>query len=371
MKFLNDRITFLVSVTGTLPNKGNYRYELLEFSDYNNAYKVIFTGWFYYNKTNTVEFDVTDLIKSRKETIYNYPSSGIYIENNLQNKYEVKVYFTSTPLISSAEVVNMVYLYPNKNAYSAGTPIKDGRDDNNSSYLMTALQGWNSPSSIKLIPHYPLKYTSKYRFTQGFYQGKGVLYFYIDNSIGYHIGEEDLFRVDQSQYQETDTIISVALANFFDWQVQSQRTGDFDSTIYYQDRPNDIVAHFDYCPSRYYLQWQDRLGGFQSQAFKDKVTFSESFEVTETKTYTNERRKSLIQVKPSWKLYSDWIDEDIFPLYESIYVSSMLKLYDSYEDEVYDVLVSGNYTEKKYWQDKKMLQLELELELNNTQDILY
>ena len=131
------------------------------------------------------------------------------------------------------------------------------------------------------------------------------------------------------------------------------------------------VADIDMCPSKYYLMWQDRGGSYQSQPFNDKVTYSESFDKSEIQNYHNARKLSNVQVQPKWKINSDWIPEELYPFYESIFISSHLLLYDVEEDAAYNVMVAGDYTEKTYKNQKSMFNLTLELEENKRQNIVY
>jgi hypothetical protein len=168
------------------------------------------------------------------------------------------------------------------------------------------------------------------------------------------------------------TTCMITLDAIVDWQYYQQEL-DRDVNVYkaIDDDFYNKIAVLDYCYKRYYLLWQDRYGGFQSQALLDNVTFSETFDVTETQNYRNERRKSFIQVQPKWKLSTGWIKEDVFPYYESIYVSPILVLYDAYEDKSYEVIVNSSYTEKTYKNEKKMLNISLDLEASSKQNIMY
>lgn len=126
------------------------------------------------------------------------------------------------------------------------------------------------------------------------------------------------------------------------------------------------------CPSRYYLQWQDRMGGFQSQPFNEHYTYSEKFDTQNIIDYIGRKRVSSISVTPTFKIRTDWIKEDLYPYYESIFTSPVLFLYDTKEDKRYSVLVTDSeYTEKTYDNQKKLINLILNLELNKTQNIIY
>lgn len=135
----------------------------------------------------------------------------------------------------------------------------------------------------------------------------------------------------------------------------------------------DIVAQIDTdCNSRYYLQWKDRLGGFQSQPFNEHYTYSENFERETITNYKGVKRVSNINITSKFKVNTDWIREDYYPFYESIFTSPVLFLYDTLLDKRYSVLVTDSeYTEKTYDNQKKLFNLSLNLELNQQQNIIY
>lgn len=134
----------------------------------------------------------------------------------------------------------------------------------------------------------------------------------------------------------------------------------------------DYVAEIDECYSRYYLQWQDRMGAFQSQPFNEHYTYSENVERETITDYRGVKRVSGVNVTPKFKINTDWIKEDLYPYYESIFTSPVLFLYDTKEDKRYSVLVTDSeYTEKTYDNQKKLFNLSLNLELNQHQNIIY
>lgn len=145
-----------------------------------------------------------------------------------------------------------------------------------------------------------------------------------------------------------------------------------DISLYSGTREIYKVADVDICPSRYYLAWQDRYGGFQSQPFSKGNTFSEEFERSEVRDYHLEHRPASIKVIPKWQINTDWIQESLYPLYESIYVSPYLLLYDAQEDKSYNVkLTDTNYTEKTFKNQRKMFNLTLNLKESREQNIIY
>ena len=131
------------------------------------------------------------------------------------------------------------------------------------------------------------------------------------------------------------------------------------------------IAIIEACKSRYYLLWQDRFGSYQSQPFNGKMEYSEDIANSEYVSYTGNRYKYNVQVQPKWKLNSGWLTEDLFPFYESIFVSPILKLYDTETQTEYDVILNDKYTEKKYVNEKKLLSIELNLEATEKQNIIY
>lgn len=131
------------------------------------------------------------------------------------------------------------------------------------------------------------------------------------------------------------------------------------------------IAIIEACKSRYYLLWQDRFGSYQSQPFKGKLEYSENITNSEYTNYKGERYKYNVQVQPKWKINSGWITEDLYPFYESIYVSPILKLYDTETQKEYNVILNDNYVEKKYENSKSMLNIQLNLEAIEKQNITY
>lgn len=132
------------------------------------------------------------------------------------------------------------------------------------------------------------------------------------------------------------------------------------------------IAKFDYC-SRYFLRWMDRYGMPQIQPFDNLTTYSEDFTHQEIINYKNERKNSIIEIQPKWRLNTKWLNKDIYPFYESIFVSPYLQLYDAKEDKLYDVLVTNTGYEEKTFknQNQQMFNLQLDVELNKKQNIIY
>lgn len=125
---------------------------------------------------------------------------------------------------------------------------------------------------------------------------------------------------------------------------------------------DEKAAFLDDCPSPYYLQWQDRMGSFQSQPFNGKIKFSETFNKLETLNYFEKSKLSGVNVTAKWTIRTDFIPEELYPYYESIFISPYLILYDVENDISYEVKVTGDWAEKYYREGRRMINLELDLE---------
>lgn len=133
------------------------------------------------------------------------------------------------------------------------------------------------------------------------------------------------------------------------------------------------VAKVDNCPARYYLQWRDRYGSMQMQPFNNTIHYKQDFSRLETKNYIETRKLSNLSIQPKWTLNTGFLNDYKYPYYESLLVSPWIKLYDTQEDCVYDVIIkTTDYTEKTYLnQDANLFNLEIEVEQTDKQNILY
>lgn len=132
------------------------------------------------------------------------------------------------------------------------------------------------------------------------------------------------------------------------------------------------VGILDSCYSRYYLAWNDRYGDIMSQPFDGKVVYSEDIETEETADYLNRRKVSHVSVKPKWKLNTKWLNQDVYPYYEAIFSSPYLLLYDTQTDRSWNVIVTDNkYEEKTNKTQKSLFNLELNVEANENQNMIY
>lgn len=125
--------------------------------------------------------------------------------------------------------------------------------------------------------------------------------------------------------------------------------------------------------SRYFLKWRDRYGMPQCQPFSGTHTYKENLTKTTTTNWKNTKRVTSVSNQPSWLLNTNWISQDLYPFYEAIFVSPYLQLYDAKEDKVYNVVLTNTqYDEKTLMnQGRKLSNLQLTVELDTTQNILY
>lgn len=355
---------------------GMYTYSLYRYDDNEADDILVFVGNFYYDGSNRyVTLEVGDILRNQKY----FPDLDTDVNTQsckLVQQFCIKVNVGGNIYPSSYYRIAMVYQYPHKLSYTNADNVYVSNPY--SSEHSVPLQGLEyNGSEYKLIPHYPLKETYNFYFTQAFVTGNNCLDFELAIEGGTYGEDTTIYQPYEDDFYSR--LYTCSIGDMITWEFPlpddtyrpaSDLWGDHDLTVTDSDNGR-VIAILDNCYQRYYLLWQDRLGGYQSQAFLDNAIYSETFSVTETQNYINERKKSFISIQPKIKLNSGWIAEDVYPLYESIFVSPTLKLYDSYEDKVYDVITNGNFTEEKYKNGKKLLNLSLDLELIRKQNIIY
>ena len=422
MKYLNDRITQRIDL-GTTPAKGMYKYEV---QVYDLGWNAIFVGNYYNDGTRYYTFDITDICRNRKSTLHTGESSDYDNDVNIVQQYRIVVTKDNegNTVLGTPFFVAHIYTYPNlQYGYDPGlSPDNVFFDINtntkyNVSVLLQGSSRYRSPESslpsMYLIPQYPnvgnsqdLTYYDTMTFGLTLESGssiQNVIIFGVERGKDYSnqnnwLGQYDMnINMDSSTLSTTSTTSTMSntgfLGNFEDTNPYTHTffgsfgkfISDYDTNIPYYDIDVYItwkngsngmqyrkVAEIKSCKERYYLLWQDRYGSYQSQPFKGKMEYSEDFTNEEILSYTGRRRKSNVVIHPKWKLNSGWLKEQLFPFYESIYVSPILKLYDTKTEHEYDVILKDTpYVEKKYLNDKKLLSIELNLEATETQNIIY
>lgn len=398
MKYLNDRITQKIDL-GTTQTKGMYKYEVQVFSLYSHTWDTIFVGNYFNNGTRYCTFDITDICRNRKSTIHKTESSNYDKDVNIVQQYIIVVTKDNGQTVSGTSLfVAHIYTYPNLQfGYDPDlSPNNVFFDISNSTnyYVSVLLQGssrYRTPESslpsMYLIPQYPnvgdsqdLTYYDTMTFGLTIESGssvESVTIFGVKSGQAYSNKNNWFGQYDMDINQElyTHTFFG-SFGEFIEDVDRDIPNYDIDVYITWKNGSSVSqyrkVAEIKSCKERYYLLWQDRYGSYQSQPFKGKMEYSEDITNEEILSYTGRRRKSNVIVQPKWKLNSGWIKEKLFPLYESIYVSPILKLYDTKTQHEYDVILEDTpYVEKKYHNDKKLLSIELNLQATETQNIIY
>lgn len=132
------------------------------------------------------------------------------------------------------------------------------------------------------------------------------------------------------------------------------------------------IADIDECPAKYYLQWIDRYKGVQCQPFSGKNAYEINYGVTNILSRYNEKSPTAYNNTYQFEINTGWLTDDVYPLYESIFVSPQLKLYDTENDICHNVIVvDKNFKEKTRKNQGKLYNFTLKLEINTDETILY
>lgn len=394
MKYLNERITQQIDL-GSVQTKGIYKYEV-QVSDRmeDSGWVTIFVGNYYNSGTRLYTFDITDLCRSRKRNVHATLDKHFDADVYVVEQYRIIVTKSNdTTVTGSAITVVHIYPYPN---VQKGTlfmyPSATFFDITNASsrYVSLLLQGNNrfstNNNNLYLCPRYPLVNDAQDL------DANITMTFGATIEIGSAIQDVSLFTIEAGEdytdssnyrgYYELGYLGREGYTHTFfnNYSLFLEDSGGLSMNVDYWvymtwKNANNVsqyrrIAIIEACKSRYYLLWQDRFGSYQSQPFKGKLEYSENITNSEYVSYTGERHKYNVQVQPKWKINSGWITEDLYPFYESIYVSPILKLYDTETQTEYNVIVNDNYVEKKYENSKSMLNIQLNLEATEKQNII-
>lgn len=394
MKYLNERITQQIDL-GSLQEKGMYKYEV-QVSDLNEgSWTTIFVGNYYNNGVRYYTFDITDICRNRKSNMHSVYTSVFDLDNNIIDIYRIIVSISGGQTVTGSEInVANVYPYPNIQPMSfemaPSTTFFDFSSNNNYN-ISLLLQGNNryrtGNNTLYLTPRYPMVDNAQdldYNTTMTFgltievgpsLQTATIFSVFAGNDYSNTTNWLGQYNLNLNYYNHTHTFFN-SYAYFVNSQ-QGELPLSTDIWIYmrninsggtYQYRRIGVI---EACKSRYYLLWQDRFGSYQSQPFDGKMEYSEDITNSEYISYTGRRQKYNVQVQPKWKINSGWLTEDLFPFYESIYISPILKLYDTQTQTEYDVILNDKYIEKKYVNQKSLLNIELNLEATEIQNIIY
>lgn len=361
MIFLDDNIRIYFVDPSGIDESKTYLYKVYLLDKDWNKVETLFTGNIFLEANQSeVHIDITSIVRSYKKSTNPYKGGNTQGESTVFLRFDCEIFNSNNVAQTSEDAVevNMMYRYPF---------IKDelnsmlNYDYNARGSLWVSLQGRYAENGIgkfKLTPHYPFKKTYNYSMVlEGFITPDKINQNYNIKFNG--VTQTNKFNVSNINYYWKQ-ILATFLSN------QAEPTEDI-----LVDIAGDEVAIIDKCPARYYLQWKDRAGSYQSQRFEGVETFSETFN-KEFVTVRTGKKPITIGVSPKIKIQTGFIEDEFYPYYESIFVSPYLVLYDSKEDKCYQVNVTGEYTEKTFKnQGRQFFNLQLDLEFANQQNIMY
>lgn len=400
MYTLDDTIKQQINL-GAAQTKGMKRYDVQVYDQYDLTWATIFTGNYYNSGTRYPTFDITELCRSRKSNWHKSYGETFDTDTGLIGIYRIAV-TTDANTVAYGNTIQVAHVYRYSNYQYTSDYLLDpgyvffdistGTSRSDVSLLLQGTNRYRTPESslpyMMLTPRYPnindaqdLDYNDTMNFGMTIEAGSGqqsVTLFSVVRGADYTDNSEWLGSY-QLEYLHMDDLTHTYFGpyRFMDSQsMDGYERDDLDVYMKWTNANNEVqyrkIAEVDGCKSRYYLLWQDRYGSYQSQPFEGKMEYSESLVPSEIQNYNNKRFKNGVQVQPKWQLSSGWLKEKMFVYYESIYVSPILRLYDTKTGHEYDVIVTDKgYIEKTFKNEKELLNITLNLELSEKQNITY
>lgn len=393
MKYLNERITQQIDL-GAVQTKGMYKYEV-QVSGFHTqeVWTTVFVGNYYNRGVRNYTFDITDICRSRKSNPHTVYTGLFDTDTNIIDIYRIIVSTDGGQTVTGSNIsVANVYPYPNvqKSTFSMSPSSIFFDFSTGTNYdVSLLLQGNNryviNNKNLYLTPRYPivndvqdLDYNTTMTFGLSIEAGEtqqAATIFTVFANSDYTTNRLGSYNLDLNMNSHTHTFFN-SYAYFLDSQ-QGDLPLNTDIWVYMTWKNSNNVSQYrriaiiEACKSRYYLLWQDRFGSYQSQPFNGKLEYSEDIANLEFTNYRDKRFKNVSTVQPKWKINSGWLKEELFPFYESIYVSPILRLYDTETQTEYDVILNDSYVEKKYENNKQLLNIDLKLESSEKQNITY
>lgn len=333
----------------------------------NGVDNLLFRGKVFLEGQSTKEFDITSIVRSLYITptfMESLPTSSTQLKSNGLEKFKIAIWEENAITYSEDIFVRMFYRYPllREEMYGA---LNYTHDANNT--LWVGLQGRYNVGNkgyFKLTPRIPLIGTDNYALIIAGYCTDGLVG---TNSLKISFYEDGVLSPTEINVAPTSNNFTIIYPLSKLFSALDPSGGEI--TIWYAC---DEVAKVDNCPSQYYLMWQDRAGSFQSQPFDKISTYSESFNREYITNYKGVKRPTTITTNPKIRVQTGYIDEKLYPYYESIFTSPYLLLYDFKEDKSYLVNVTGDYTEKTFKnQSRQMFNIQLDLEFAKNQNMIY
>ena len=330
--------------------------------------KILFVGNISLTGTErSVDIDVTDVLRSLKmkdNIMSTTPHNNLipWVEF-LQEEIAVVLILDETNSLTQAKNIFFIYRYPR--AIEGMNPDLQVMGAFTTDKLM--LQGANYTDNaleMALTPRYPFCATNKLGWGVAI-QASGQSDTILINYYGALAGTGDIVF---SVVPERPNIIYTPLQQLF---LNAVIDTTKDKASIGPDQ-NHIFAQIDMCPAQYYVQWIDRYGTYQCQPFSKISTFSNDYSTTLMISYDKVKKPIFKEVKSTWNLNSEYIPEDKLPYYESLFVSPKVILYDSKNDESYNVVLTDTkFVEKTFAnQQRRMFNLQITVEKANDQYIL-
>ena len=320
---------------------------------------------YFTNSGNTYTFT----IKLSDSYIYFYIQESVYaITIEQSGSLELPVPLNDNILYYNANTRYEIDSEPfeDKDAYMSGT------DDLISGQYLVLL-----PKNIKYMSLYKIDKTNGISTYIGSASEGQTLYqkFELGNVSNYHFA---IVYLDSNNklntayaYINPSKQYYTYTSNILNYNINSLALETYKWTFYKCIDTATKIGKFS-CPKGYYLIWQDRFGSRQCQPFQMVDTYSEDITGSELTNYYGKRSIYKVEVQPKWKIQTSWITDSQYRCYESLFVSPYLKLYNASEDLIYDVILKDrNYTEKTFLNQGRLFNLELTLEQDTTQNILY
>ena len=283
----------------------------------------------------------------------------------------------STITYAEKEVcVGLWYNYPNKPLTQEMYAIPDW--DSQDAILTNCLDGQTDTGAI-LLPHIPFAMSDQIGFGMVFQPTRTFIATetiptsgkrYI--TLGFeHMNYNPIIQFDIS-YPQINYFYRPLKELFQDVYLNPLYADEQKTLKVVSKSKNKTIAIVDDCPAKYYLQWVDRTGGIQCQPFNGTATYSEDFTRVQIQNSIGYKRDVNVQASSKWELHTDWIEESLYPYYESIYLSPFLLLYDTENDKSYNVLVTDKaYTEKTRKNQKKLINMTIKLTSSKNQNMYY
>lgn len=365
MKYIDEQIEITVDLTGLHVTESRaYPYLITKKDRPSATANPIFAGSLYLTSgQTTVTVDITDIARD-----YQWVPDVMDLEKTVDDESastaihqcQFEIVINNSPYTVSSGPVTVTYSmrYPNRQ-YSYDVVVYDSF--NPTGFTSLLLEGSHHNQYPR--PIIPNTTSPNYRF--GFAvvsPGTFTTITAIDGDNTYHVEEcpKTMFMSLEQWQEYIDEYNTEGVT------VKTFDTLLVDGKVFAKVDNNGCSHNANH---RYYLCWQDRAGGFQSQPFCGDMTFSNKYDTTTITDYKERIRPVGWSIESSWKINTNWIDTLNYPYYESIFTSPYLILYDGKEDKAYNVYVTDkNYTEKTFRnQGKKLFNLQLNVTLTRKQ----